>query len=134
MLAAARNTDIDEVLRILHLEPGQLAAIVNVAIPPPAPPLPADQATTFPDDDDDAAVSEAGPYLTRQRLVLLRHVPEPVAARLAALMPGQAGVILFAIARGDAIDDIAAMLKVSVEEIDTVLRDLSGQHLTRPDW
>ncbi len=132
LLAAARGAGIDEVLSVLRLAPGRLADVVNVAIPAPAPPLPPGEATMFPDDDDDDAVWAAGPYLTRQRLTLLRDVSEPTAAALAVCVPGRVGVILYLIARGDAVVDVAATLGISVDDVDAALRDQSGHHVVRP--
>lgn len=133
LLAAARNTTVDDVVQVLRLDPGQLADVVNVAIPTPAPPLPPDQATTFPADDDDAPDPAPGPYASRWRLVLLRDVSEPTAAALAVCVPGRVGVILFMIARGDAVADVAEVLKISVDDIDAALQDQAGHHVTRPD-
>jgi hypothetical protein len=64
------------------------------------------------------------PYLTRARLTLLRDVSEPAAAALAVMVPGKRGIILFYASRGDGRHDVAAMLKISVDD---------GEHLVRPD-
>lgn len=129
LMAAARNAGIDEVIRMLHLTPGSLADIVGVAIPPPSP-LPPGEETVIPDD---LPVRDAGPYGARSRAVLLRAVPEPVAARLAAMVPGARGIVLFAAARGDDRHDVAEVLNLSIGEIDAVLAGSDGRHLTRPN-
>jgi hypothetical protein len=131
LLAAARNTAVGDVLAVLHLAPGQLADVVNVAIPPPSP-LPPDEATTFPPDDDGDPDEAPGPFAARMRLVLLRELPEPTAAALASLVPGRVGVILFMIARGDARHDVADTLRIGVDEVDTVLDHAAGHHVVRP--
>ncbi len=131
LLAAARGTTVGDVLAVLHLEPGQLADVANVALPTPSP-LPADEATVFPDDDDGDPDPAPGPYASRMRLVLLREVPEPIAASLAGLVPGPVGIVLFLIARGDSRHDVAEVLGVSVDDVDAVLRDQAGHHVVRP--
>ncbi len=132
LLAAARGTDIADVLAVLHLEPGQLADVANVALPTPSP-LPSDERTVFPADDDGDPDDAPGPYAARHRLVLLRELSEPIAASLAGLVPGQAGVILYCLARGDARHDVAEMLHLSIDDIDDVLDRAAGQHVSRPD-
>jgi hypothetical protein len=129
---AARGTDIDDVIGTLRLAPGELADVANVAIPAPASPLPPGEATVFPDDDDDDAVWAAGPYLTRQRLTLLRDVSEPTAAALAVCVPGVRGLVLFMAARGDTRHDVAATLGISIDDVDDVLDHTAGQHVSRP--
>lgn len=134
LLLAARGADLVEVVRVLHLEPGQLAKVVGVAIPAPAAPLPPGEETVFPpDDDDDGDLRAAGPYETRSRQVLLRDAPEPVAASLAVCVPGVRGVVLFMAATGDDRHDAAALLGITVGEVDATLTESDGRHLTRTD-
>ncbi len=133
LLLAARGTGIDDVVQVLRLDPGELAAIAGVSLPAPASPVPPDEATVFPDDDDGDPDPAPGPYATRHRLVLLRELPEPVAASLAGLVPGPVGIVLFLIARGDSRHDVAEVLGVSVDDVDAMLRDRDGHHVVRPD-
>jgi hypothetical protein len=132
LLAAARNTTVDDVVQVLRLGPGELAAIAGVSLPAPASPVPPDEATVFPADDDDDPDPAPGPYATRMRLVLLRELPEPTAAALASLVPGRVGVILYMIARGDAVADVAEVLHLSIDEVDAVLDHAAGRHISRP--
>ncbi len=126
LLMTARGDDVAVFMRLLRLEPGELAATVDWATVP-APPLPADERTMIPDEINLPTV--AGGYRGRQRLAM--DLPE--ATRLAALVSGQAGVILYMAARGDTRHDTAEVLKISVDDVDAVLDHAAGQHVSRPD-
>lgn len=124
MLLASRGAPPNDVIDLLHLKPGELDAVLHVPAPTPLPP---DQATVIPDDfpvDD-------GPYARRRRPVTLGDVPEPAAAALAALVPGQRGVILFMIARGDDRYDVAKTLGIAIEAVEAILAETDGDHLVR---
>lgn len=125
MFLAAKGTSIDDVVDVLHLEPGDLHAALHV----PAVKLASgDTATTFPDDDDDVSVAMTG-YAARRGLAL---VDLPGAAQLAALVPGQRGVILFMAARGDFIDEVATLLGLTPDAVDTIIADGDGLRHARP--
>lgn len=127
MILVARGAGIDEVVDVLGLNPGDLA---NACPTPTATPLPPGTATVFPDDDDDGDVPPPTGFRGRS-LMALFEVPQ--AAQLAAMVPGVRGIALFAAARGDTSYDIATMLGISVEDVETILTDMDGEHLVRTD-
>jgi len=111
------------------LEPDDLASIFDASRPGPAPPLPASERATFPEDDGDDAPPPGG-YRGCQ-LQAVFEVPE--GARLAALIPGVRGIVLFAAARGDTRHDIAAVLGITVDDVDDQVNGGDGQHVCRPE-
>lgn len=126
MLLAAWGASIGEVVNVLGLESGGLAAVLDVPAPKP---LPDGERTTFFDDDADAPGDLSG-YRGR-RLLTVIDVPEPTAAQLARLVPGVRGLVLFAAARGDLSSEIAQHLGTSCAEIDAILREGDGHHHDR---
>jgi hypothetical protein len=131
LLAAARGAGVDDTVAVLRLAPGELADVVNVALPTPSP-LPADEATVFPADDDDDPDPAPGPFAARHRLVLLRELPEPTAAALAICVPGVAPGGHEQDQTPDTRHDTAEVLKISVDDVDAVLDHAAGQHISRP--
>ncbi len=127
MVMVARGAGIDEVIDTLHLDPGDLARACPTPTATPLPP--GEVGTVFPDDDDDALPAPSG-YRGRSLLALF-EVPE--AASLARLVPGQRGIVLFCASRGDTSNDVAAMLGITVDQVEAVLADGDGDHLDRSD-
>jgi hypothetical protein len=125
MFMAASGVTIDEVISMLRLEPGDVANALRV---PAVKLAPGETATTFPDDDDLVPVATTG-YAARRGLAL---ADLPRTAQLAALVPGQRGVILFMAARGDFIDEVGALLGLTPDAVDTILESGDGLRLPRP--
>lgn len=129
LLRTARGADVKRIVGLLNLGPGELAAAVDrVTVAPLS--LPADEATTIPDEFPDMLV---GGYTARQRLVLTSDVPERTAAALALLVDGRRGLVLFMCARGDDRDSVAQHLGITVGEVDKILAEGDGSHVVRPD-
>lgn len=128
LLAAARGTNVDDVVGVLSLQPGRVADVVGVSVPVPAPPLPVGERTVIPDEI--TVPMDDGPFATRRRLVSAALEPA-AAASLAVMVPGRRGVALFMLARGDHRHDVAEMLGISAGEVDAILSDRDGDHLAR---
>lgn len=125
MFLAAANADIDDVVDVLHLEPGDVANALHV---PAATPVPDEERTVFPSDDVVSVAALTG-YAARRGLALV-DVPE--AAQLAAMVPGHRGMILFAAARGDFIDEVATLLGITPDAVDLIIESGDGLRLPRP--
>lgn len=125
MFLAAANADIDDVVDVLHLEPGDVANALHV---PAATPVPDEERTVFPDDDDLVPTAATG-YAARRAMAMM-DVPQ--AAQLAGLVPGQRGVVLFCASRGDFVDEVSALLGITPDAVDTILESGDGLRLPRP--
>jgi hypothetical protein len=125
MFMAASGSVIEHVVDVLHLEPGDLHAALHV---PAVSLAPGETATTFPDDDDVVSVATTG--FGARRAMAMMDVPK--AAQLASMVPGQRGVVLFCAARQDFIDEVATLLGITPDAVDTILESGDGHRLARP--
>jgi hypothetical protein len=125
LFMAASGATIEVVIARLHLEPGDVADALHT---PAAAPVPDEERTVFPDDDDLVSVAATG-YAARRELALL---DVPGAAQLAGLVPGVRGVVLFCASRDDFIDEVSALLSITPDAVDDIIESGDGLRCVRP--